>query len=222
MPLHRGQGYEEVRWVLAWWQRNKLPATLKRYTGTRKWWSGLCSVYNINVCRGYQLVSEDVWLAFASKVAKTACKGILWCQMTSNDVIIPQWLLWSLCMQTKLIIHKSGFYECGHLTPLLSLTLSLSPSLCQVIPKDYKTTQALQAAIAKNILFSHLEDDERRWVHTTYHNHLYRVHEFRFKYFRDIFDAMFMVKHEADEVIIQQGDCDVLCRVYFRLWFRRG
>jgi cAMP-dependent protein kinase regulator len=54
----------------------------------------------------------------------------------------------------------------------------------KVIPKDYKTTQALQAAIAKNILFSHLEDDERR----------------------DIFDAMFMVKHEADEVIIQQGD----------------
>lgn len=37
-----------------------------------------------------------------------------------------------------------------------------SHSLCQVIPKDYKTTQALQAAIAKNILFSHLEDDERR------------------------------------------------------------
>lgn len=37
-----------------------------------------------------------------------------------------------------------------------------SVSMIQVIPKDYKTTQALQAAIAKNILFSHLEDDERR------------------------------------------------------------
>ena len=38
----------------------------------------------------------------------------------------------------------------------------------QVIPKDYKTTQALQAAIAKNILFSHLEDDERRYVVSLY------------------------------------------------------
>ena len=37
-------------------------------------------------------------------------------------------------------------------------------SVMQVNPKDYKTTQALQAAIAKNILFSHLEDDERRSV----------------------------------------------------------
>lgn len=43
------------------------------------------------------------------------------------------------------------------------------PCVFQVIPKDYKTTQALQAAIAKNILFSHLEDDERRcdmYIHT--------------------------------------------------------
>ena len=33
----------------------------------------------------------------------------------------------------------------------------------QVIPKDYKTTAALQQAIAKNILFIHLDDDERKW-----------------------------------------------------------
>ena len=33
--------------------------------------------------------------------------------------------------------------------------------LLQVIPKDYKTTAALQTAIAKNILFSHLDDEER-------------------------------------------------------------
>jgi cAMP-dependent protein kinase regulator len=54
----------------------------------------------------------------------------------------------------------------------------------KVIPKDYKTTAALQKAISKNILFSHLDDNEKS----------------------DIFDAMFMVKHQADEVIIQQGD----------------
>ena len=34
--------------------------------------------------------------------------------------------------------------------------------LLQVIPKDYKTTAALQRAISNNILFSHLDDDERR------------------------------------------------------------
>jgi len=54
----------------------------------------------------------------------------------------------------------------------------------KVIPKDYKTTAALQQAISKNILFSHLDDDERS----------------------DIFDAMFTVKASAGEVIIQQGD----------------
>lgn len=54
----------------------------------------------------------------------------------------------------------------------------------KVIRKDYETMEALQKAIAKNILFSHLDDDERR----------------------DIFDAMFPVKHSAGEVIIQQGD----------------
>ena len=56
--------------------------------------------------------------------------------------------------------------------------------MLQVIPKDYKTTAALQRAISNNILFSHLDDDERS----------------------DIFDAMFTVKHSTGEVIIQQGD----------------
>ena len=32
----------------------------------------------------------------------------------------------------------------------------------QVIPKDYKTMAALQKAIKKNILFSHLDEDERK------------------------------------------------------------
>eukprot|EP00118_Oscarella_pearsei_P024927 m.307137 g.307137 ORF g.307137 m.307137 type:complete len:386 (+) comp41945_c0_seq1:251-1408(+) len=54
----------------------------------------------------------------------------------------------------------------------------------KVIPKDYKTTQALSKAIERNILFKHLDDNEKS----------------------DIFDAMFMVKHQENEVIIQQGD----------------
>lgn len=33
----------------------------------------------------------------------------------------------------------------------------------QVIPKDYKTMAALAKAIEKNVLFSHLDDNERRW-----------------------------------------------------------
>lgn len=33
---------------------------------------------------------------------------------------------------------------------------------CKVIPKDYKTMAALAKAIEKNVLFSHLDDNERR------------------------------------------------------------
>ncbi|XP_065066069.1 cAMP-dependent protein kinase type I-alpha regulatory subunit-like [Rhopilema esculentum] len=54
----------------------------------------------------------------------------------------------------------------------------------KVIPKDYKTMASLSKAIEKNILFTHLDDNERS----------------------DIFDAMFQVKHGAGEVIIMQGD----------------
>jgi cAMP-dependent protein kinase regulator len=54
----------------------------------------------------------------------------------------------------------------------------------KVVPKDYKTMAALSKAISKNILFAHLDDNERS----------------------DIFDAMFPVIHCANETIIQQGD----------------
>ncbi|XP_003387676.1 PREDICTED: cAMP-dependent protein kinase type I-alpha regulatory subunit-like [Amphimedon queenslandica] len=54
----------------------------------------------------------------------------------------------------------------------------------KVIPKDYKTTSALEKAIAKNILFSHLDENERS----------------------DIFDAMFMAKFDAGDTVINQGD----------------
>ncbi|XP_016425462.1 cAMP-dependent protein kinase type I-beta regulatory subunit [Sinocyclocheilus rhinocerous] len=54
----------------------------------------------------------------------------------------------------------------------------------KVIPKDYKTMTALAKAISKNVLFAHLDDNERS----------------------DIFDAMFPVTHIAGETVIQQGD----------------
>jgi len=54
----------------------------------------------------------------------------------------------------------------------------------KVVPKDYKTMASLSKAIAKNVLFSHLDENERS----------------------DIFDAMFPVTALPGEVIIQQGD----------------
>lgn len=54
----------------------------------------------------------------------------------------------------------------------------------KVVPKDDTTTAALSKAIAKTVLFSHLDDSERG----------------------DIFDAMFPVVNSAGEVVIKQGD----------------
>uniref|UniRef100_A0A667YFV8 cAMP-dependent protein kinase type I-alpha regulatory subunit n=1 Tax=Myripristis murdjan TaxID=586833 RepID=A0A667YFV8_9TELE len=54
----------------------------------------------------------------------------------------------------------------------------------KVIPKDYKCMAALSKAIEKNVLFAHLDDNERS----------------------DIFDAMFSVNYIAGETVIQQGD----------------
>lgn len=54
----------------------------------------------------------------------------------------------------------------------------------KVVPKDYKTMAALSKAIAKNVLFSHLDENERS----------------------DIFDAMFPINCLQGETIIQQGD----------------
>ena len=52
------------------------------------------------------------------------------------------------------------------------------------MPKDFKTTAALSKAIEKNVLFAHLDENQRK----------------------DIFDAMFPVVHQPGEIIIQQGD----------------
>ncbi|KAF0032162.1 hypothetical protein F2P81_014452 [Scophthalmus maximus] len=54
----------------------------------------------------------------------------------------------------------------------------------KVIPKDYKSMAALSKAMEKNVLFAHLDDNERS----------------------DIFDAMFSVNFIAGEIVIQQGD----------------
>lgn len=54
----------------------------------------------------------------------------------------------------------------------------------KVVPKDYKTMASLSKAIAKNVLFSHLDENERS----------------------DIFDAMFPSSAMPGEMIIQQGD----------------
>lgn len=53
-----------------------------------------------------------------------------------------------------------------------------------VIPKDYSTMQALSKAIQTNLLFSHLDDNEKS----------------------DIFDAMQPFNYKPGETIIQQGE----------------
>lgn len=54
----------------------------------------------------------------------------------------------------------------------------------KVVPKDYKTMAALSKAIAKNVLFAHLDENERS----------------------DIFDAMFPVNFLPRELVIRQGE----------------
>merc|ERR1712002_935497 len=54
----------------------------------------------------------------------------------------------------------------------------------KVVPKDYKTMASLSKAIAKNVLFSHLDENERS----------------------DIFDAMFPYSGIPGEIIIKQGN----------------
>lgn len=47
--------------------------------------------------------------------------------------------------------------------PLLARVRDNNASPSQVIPKDYKTMTALARAISKNVLFAHLDDNERRY-----------------------------------------------------------
>ena len=58
------------------------------------------------------------------------------------------------------------------------------PHFFQVVPKDSRTMDSLAKAAGKNVLFSHLDENERM----------------------DIFDAMFPVNAIPGEVIIHQGD----------------
>ena len=60
----------------------------------------------------------------------------------------------------------------------------MSRTLFQVVPKDSRTMDSLAKAAGKNVLFSHLDENERM----------------------DIFDAMFPVNAIPGEVIIHQGD----------------
>ncbi|KRX62479.1 cAMP-dependent protein kinase regulatory subunit [Trichinella sp. T9] len=54
----------------------------------------------------------------------------------------------------------------------------------KVVPKDEETKKALEKAMCQNVLFAHLDENEKK----------------------DIFNAMFPVEANAGEVIIQQGD----------------
>lgn len=54
----------------------------------------------------------------------------------------------------------------------------------KIIPKDADTKEAIQKALAHNLLFLHMDESEKQ----------------------DVFDAMFPVEYKKDDVIIKQGD----------------
>ena len=128
---------------------------------------------------------------------------------------------------TPLCLDNTPTHSHTH-SPSSTLFLSLS----QVVPKDYKTMAALEKAIEKNILFSHLDEDERRCVCVCVLRDIpgitncptnctlvwgYRKSVDLWIFFTprvtflphslssEIFDAMFLVKKEQGEIIIQQG-----------------
>lgn len=84
-----------------------------------------------------------------------------WVKMSHNDPLTDHIFL----------IYKTHlfwipiFYSDSYWVPSTDSLIQVYPLLCvlQVIPKDYKTMEALQKAIKKNILFSHLDDDELKW-----------------------------------------------------------
>lgn len=59
------------------------------------------------------------------------------------------------------------FVSCVHLDSVVAvhspLMMDITALSKQVIPKDYKTMTALAKAISKNVLFAHLDDNERRY-----------------------------------------------------------
>lgn len=58
------------------------------------------------------------------------------------------------------------FVSCIHLHNVVSVHCTVMDYFfvfTQVIPKDYKTMTALAKAISKNVLFAHLDDNERRY-----------------------------------------------------------
>lgn len=75
------------------------------------------------------------------------------------NVLLFNYSSWS-AFEVSLPWFVSWFHLCfvvaAHLTAIMSLSM-------QVIPKDYKTMTALAKAISKNVLFAHLDDNERRY-----------------------------------------------------------
>lgn len=82
-------------------------------------------------------------------------------------------------MSCSLFVHS--YIICYCFFHILNVTQSLHNTLLplhihtQVIRKDYETMAALQKAIAKNILFSHLDDDERRYIYMYLNIYVYNV-----------------------------------------------
>ncbi|KAF6028058.1 PRKAR1A [Bugula neritina] len=87
-----------------------------------------------------------------------------------------------VCTEEEASCYIKKLYGSNTMPSLLAALAS--SEVCRWCLKTYKTMAALSKAISSNVLFSHLDENERS----------------------DIFDAMFPVHRHAGEIIIRQGD----------------
>lgn len=69
----------------------------------------------------------------------------------------------SLLLKSGLLCVCDGLFHVSTCIVLDFTVMDITASYTQVIPKDYKTMTALAKAISKNVLFAHLDDNERRY-----------------------------------------------------------
>ena len=134
-------------------------------------------------CGGFQFIQKkkllnSIFPASISKVCHSRFYHFIIDPLTPHSALAMAIAVYVAILMTVLHLHLHNFYysvlvECllvHHVTQLMTCipvaqvfqcALLLNVDL-QVVPKDYKTMAALSKAIAKNVLFLHLDDNERR------------------------------------------------------------
>lgn len=79
------------------------------------------------------------------------------------NTLLFNYSIWS-AFEVGVIMCLCWFVSCVHLHSVVAdHFINITALSTQVIPKDYKTMTALAKAISKNVLFAHLDDNERRY-----------------------------------------------------------